>query len=218
MLSLAKMCSGPPAVLFRMRTSLMKPPDPPSAGWKWHAPQARLLKMGPSTGRVSTSVKSNCPSANSCRFLVLPRAAWLTTSRSGSPKPERFGTAMSNCASACATVTITIAVAQAAAMSIFSTLIRCSSPAVRPPPRARGLPNRCGNRASSREHGLRRALRDHRGFRLRGLRLRRHGERCGQGQMPASFELGPRRSCRPSAGLGTTLVAPRAFGVATARR
>src|SRR5215475_15665806 len=32
MLSFAKMWSGPPAVLLRMRTSLTEPPEPPSAG------------------------------------------------------------------------------------------------------------------------------------------------------------------------------------------
>src|SRR5262249_24097395 len=55
MLSLAKMCTGPPALLLRTRTSLMKAPEPPSAGWKWQLPQERLLKIGPTSGTVSTS-------------------------------------------------------------------------------------------------------------------------------------------------------------------
>ncbi len=59
MLSLAKMCTGPPALLLRTRTSLMNEPEPPSAGWKWQLPQERLLKIGPTSGSVSTSTKSN---------------------------------------------------------------------------------------------------------------------------------------------------------------
>src|SRR5439155_774989 len=100
-----------------MRTSLMNAAEPPRAGWKWQVPQARLLKIGPSTGRFSTSTKSNWPSAKSAKFSVLPRATSAMTAISGNPKPERFG--MSVCSGTCAAVTLGMAIAAATASTRF---------------------------------------------------------------------------------------------------
>ena len=45
--------------IYQAVATILIEPEPPSAGWKWQLPQERLLKIGPTSGSVSTSTKSN---------------------------------------------------------------------------------------------------------------------------------------------------------------